>query len=368
MMCANQSCKQHKRYKHETGKRWGTGKMNMSSPILPIAQYAARSQDDAVLRVSSSGGVFTELARVVFAKKGVVVAAGWNRATMTVEHRCVESEAELADLRGSKYVTSDMSGVYKPMERFISEGRQILFVGTPCQVAAIRHRFGNPENLILCAIACHSNVPQDVWALYCDDIQRKFRSRIVDVQFRDKRYGWRKSTFNVVFDNQTHLAESLYANFYAKVFFSGWASKTACLNCKFRAGHSGADLLIGDFWGVEDVLSNLDDGKGISVVLAYSLEGKDFLSEANLKLYAVTYRQAVAKNPFIEVSPKTDFVKRARFQRVYKSRGLHCAVRYAEFGPQSKEIFIRVFRFVRYTAGRAWKILRMIAKDQKSET
>lgn len=328
------------------------------SPILPIAQYAARSRDDVVLRVSSSGGVFTELAHVVLAKKGVVVAAGWNRATMTVEHCCVESEEGLADLRGSKYVTSDMSGVYKPMERFMSEGRQVLFVGTPCQVAAIRHRFGNPENLILCAIACHSNVPQDVWALYCDDIQRKFRSRIVDVQFRDKRYGWRKSTFNVVFDNQTHLAESLYANFYAKVFFSGLASKSACLDCKFRAGHSGADLLIGDFWGIEDVLPELDDGKGISVVLAYSLEGKNILSMANLTLYEVAYPQAVAKNPFIEVSPKTDPVKRARFQRVYRSCGLHRAMRYAEFGALPNEILIRGSRVVRRIIERAWRVVR----------
>lgn len=330
----------------------------MTSPILPIAQYAARSRDDAVLRVSSSGGVFTELARVVLGKKGVVVAAGWNRTTMTVEHRCVETEAELADLRGSKYVTSNLSGVYKPMERFVLEGRQILFMGTPCQVAAVRHCFGNPENLILCAIACHSNVPQDVWALYCDDIQRKFRARIVDVQFRDKRYGWRKSTFNIVFDNQAYLAESLYENFYIKVFFSGWAAKAACLDCKFRAGHSGADILIGDFWGIEDVLPSLDDGKGVSVVLVYSSSGKNLLFETNLTQHEVTYRQAVAKNPFIEVSPKTDFVKRERFQRVYRSCGLRHAMRYAEFGPLPRELFIRGCRFVRCMVGRVWRILQ----------
>lgn len=330
----------------------------MTSPILPIAQYAARSKDDAVLRVSSSGGVFTELARVVFAKKGVVAAAGWNRTTMTVEHRCVESEEELADLRGSKYVTSNMSGVYKPIEGFISEGRHILFVGTPCQVAAIRHHFGVFENLFLCAIACHSNVPQDVWDLYCDDIQRKFQARIIDAQFRDKRYGWRKSTFDVVFDNQTHLAESLYANFYAKVFFSGWASKSACLDCKFRAGHSGADLLIGDFWGIEDVLPSLDDGKGVSVALVYSSSGKNLLSEANLTLHDVTYCQAVIKNPFIEVSPETDLVKRRRFQRIYRSCGLRRAMRYAEFGPLPRELFIRGCRFVRRIVGRAWRCFR----------
>lgn len=85
----------------------GVGKIDMNNPssILPIAQYAARSRDDAVLRVSSSGGVFTEIARIVLSKKGVVVAAGWNRATMTVEHRCVETEEELSDLRGSKYIS-----------------------------------------------------------------------------------------------------------------------------------------------------------------------------------------------------------------------------------------------------------------------
>lgn len=320
----------------------------MTLPILPISQYAARSKDDAILRVSSSGGVFTELARVVLAKKGVVVAAGWNRATMKVEHRCVESEEELADLRGSKYVTSDMSGVYCPLKRFVSEGREILFVGTPCQVAAVRHRFGARPHLLLCAVVCHSNVPADVWALYCNEIQKKVRSRIVDVRFRDKKDGWAKSSFCVDFEDQTpSIRAPAYDNEYAKIFFSGFATKAACFDCKFRAGHSGADLVIGDFWGIEDVLPALEDGKGVSVVLAYSSRGEEFLSKTNLLLNEVAYQQAVAKNSFIEVSPKTDIVKRARFQRVYKARGLRNAMRYAEYGPLPRELIIRGCRFVR---------------------
>ena len=330
----------------------------MISPILPIAQYAARSRDDAVLRFSSSGGVFTELARVVLAKKGVVVAAGWNRATMTVEHRCVESEEELADLRGSKYVTSDMSGVYGPLERFVSEGREILFVGTPCQIAAIRRRLGIRSNLMLCAVVCHSNVPADVWALYCDEIQKRVRSRIVNVRFRDKKDGWAKSSFCVDFEDQTSsIRAPAYDNEYAKIFFSGYATKAACFDCKFRAGHSGADLVIGDFWGIEDVLPALNDGKGVNVVLAYSLRGNDILSSTNLILNEVTYRQAVAKNSFIEVSPNTDLVKRARFQRVYKSRRLQNAMRYAEYGPLSREILVRGYRFVRRVVGNVLNVI-----------
>jgi len=331
----------------------------MTAPILPIAQYAARSKDDDVLRVSSSGGVFTEIARVILSKKGVVVAAGWNRSTMTVEHRCVESENELADLRGSKYVTSDMSGVYKPMERFVSEGREVLFVGTPCQVAAVRLRFGTRQNLTLCAVVCHSNVPADVLMLYLQEIEKRVKSRVLDVRFRDKRDGWSKSSFCIDFANQAlSLRAPAYDNEYARFFFSGLATKAACFDCRFRAGHSKADLVIGDFWGIDDVLPYLSDDKGISVALAYSQQGKLLLRASKLTLKEVTYQQAIAKNKFIEVSPTTDMAKRARFQRFYRSRGLYRAMRYAEFGPLPMEILVRGYRFMRRVSGRILGVFR----------
>ena len=85
-------------------------------PREPIVCYAARTANGALLQASSSGGMFTELARQIFEDGGLVVGAGWNRETMCAEHKCASNEDELAELRGSKYTESDLSKVYKPIK------------------------------------------------------------------------------------------------------------------------------------------------------------------------------------------------------------------------------------------------------------
>lgn len=320
----------------------------------PIACYAARTKDDAVLRLSSSGGVFSELAKVVLRRGGVVVAAGFEPASMNVAHRCVESEADIELLRGSKYVTSDLAPIFSPLAEHVKNGREVLFVGTPCQVAVIRKIHGDVTNLVLCAIACHSNIPAFFWRKYLGEVSEKAGSSLVGVSFRDKRNGWRDSTLCLDFaDPAKSIVEPLYGSLYWKLFYSGWATHAACFNCAFRAGRSGADLMIGDFWGIEDVAPALDDGKGVSAVLVYTDVGASLFAAAEVSRQAVAYEEVIAKNPYIATSPTVDTVKRGRFQRVCRSRSLSRSMRYAEWGPLPQELLLRPYAAFRHQVGAA---------------
>ena len=312
-------------------------------PREPIVCYAARTADGALLQASSSGGMFTELARQIFEDGGLVVGAGWNRETMCAEHKCASNEDEIAELRGSKYTESDLSKVYKPIKEALSRGQKVLFTGLPCQVAAMRKTFGGDENLILCGIICFCMAEPAVWKKYVSELERKAGSKITSVRFRDKRDGWRRGTFVVEFEDASkNIAESLYTNAYCRAYFGRLATRKSCLDCQFRSGRCSADLIIGDFWGVEDHWPEMDDNKGISAVLLFTEKGRALFNSLNVSKRQISYHQVVAKNPFLETSVKVDAKQRERFERAYQHVDMASAVRYALEGP----LPLRVIRFV----------------------
>lgn len=322
-------------------------------PREPIESYAARTKDDSLLRISASGGLFTELARQIIKSGGCVVGAGWNYNTFCAEHKCVYSERELAELRGSKYTASDLSKVYAPIEEALSKGMKVLFTGMPCQVAAMRKRFGNNASLILCGIMCHSISELAVWKKYIAELECTSGSKVKSVSFRDKRNGWRNSTFVVEFeDSAKNIVESLYQNAYAKAYFAGLATRKSCLNCQFRSGRSSADLIIGDFWGVEDYLPEMDDNKGISAVLLFTSVGKMLFESLDVIKKRLEYHQILAKNPFLETSVKPDMKQRERFERVFRHMNMGAAVSYALEGPMVVRIARFLYRLFRRIVGK----------------
>jgi coenzyme F420-reducing hydrogenase beta subunit len=219
-------------------------------PQEPIECYASRTADDELLKASSSGGMFTELARRILEEGGLVFGAGWNRSTSCPEHKCVSCESGLAELRGSKYAQSDISKTYGQIGRALASGTKVLFTGVPCQIAAMRKTFANDGNLILCGIMCHSVSDLAVWKKYVSELEGKAESKIESIRFRDKRNGWRSGTFVVEFEDPSrNVVENLYENDYARACFSGLAARRSCLDCQFRSGRCRADLMIGDFWG-----------------------------------------------------------------------------------------------------------------------
>ena len=328
-----------------------------SEPQVPIECYASRTTDDELLKVSSSGGMFTEFARQVLKDGGLVFGAGWNHFTLCAEHKCASHESELSELRGSKYTESDISKTYEQIRRALASGLKVLFTGLPCQIAAIRKTFANDNHLILCGIMCHSISELAVWKKYVSELENKAGSKIRSISFRDKRNGWRNGTFVVEFEDSTkNIYENLYENDYARAYFGGLATRKSCFDCQFKSGRCQADLIIGDFWGVEDFLPEMDDDKGISAVLIFTNQGRAFFDTLNVHKKKLTYKQILAKNPFLETSIKPNMKQRKRFERVYRYMDMSDAVRYAQQGP----LPLRVARFI------CWLLRRVVGKFLRS--
>ena len=147
------------------------------------AMYAARARSMEVRRRSSSGGVFYSLAQKVLKNGGVVYGARIDEFG-EVRHISVETLEILNTVLGSKYVQSTFQVVFDQLPKLLQSNRQILICGTPCQIAAVRRRFGTHPNLILVDFLCHGVGSPKVFQAHLKEILRAQPAN--EISFRSK--------------------------------------------------------------------------------------------------------------------------------------------------------------------------------------
>ena len=313
--------------------------------------FAACAADCKDMDASTSGAVGLALSAQVVRAGGIVFAVAWNRDFLAASHGWADRLIELEPFRGSKYVASDMSLAWADIKRFLAEGRRVLFVGTPCQTAAVRKVYGDDQNLVLCALFCYSNVEPAVWRRYAEELEANAHSKITSVCFRDKRHGgWQHGQFTVSFEDGTkNFSQPPTENPYMRAFYCGLSTRSSCLACPFRGVRSGADLLVGDFWGVEEVCPRFADDRGVNAVITLTEKGQRLFDETDLDFESVTYEQILAHNPCLETSKPVNLKARKRFLSAYQRLGVAQAVELA-FKPSSVD---RIKNKMRRIFGRA---------------
>ena len=119
---------------------------------------------------SSSGGFFSLLARHVLEQGGAVFGAALDE-DMTARHVCARTVDELAPMRGSKYVQSDLGGSFSQVKALLEEGTAVLFSGVPCQVDGLKRYLGKDyPNLLTCDLVCHGVPSPAVFRAYLDGL------------------------------------------------------------------------------------------------------------------------------------------------------------------------------------------------------
>lgn len=250
--------------------------LNQDEERIPEKVYAAKHEDDEIRMKSSSGGVFTLLADRIIDEGGVVFGARFNDKWEVI-HDYTETKEGLASFRGSKYVQSYIGDSYKIAESFLKSGRKVMFTGTPCQIAGLK-KFLRKEydNLLAVDFVCHGVPSPMVWRKYLEEeIADQGGAQLTGVNFRDKSIGWKNFSFVLNFSKDEGTIKHNYAvssvfteNTYMKAFLSNLSLRPSCYACPAKAGKSGADITIGDFWGIENVMSEFDDDRGVSLIYA----------------------------------------------------------------------------------------------------
>ena len=258
---------------------------------LPEKIYAATNKDEKILVRSSSGGVFHALGSRFIGEGGVICAALWDEDFSGVHHGFAETEEELNKMCGSRYVQSSIGGCFLKISRLLCNGRNVMFVGTPCQVLALNRYMSKAEtsgseqngSLLCVEILCHGTPSRQTWQSFVgNEISRLGATALSFVNFRDKsQEGWKNYHVRMDFrmpDGQINSVSCPYMQVpYMEDFIHGRNLRQSCLCCTFRNGRSGADISLGDFWGVEKLLPETYNPMGVSVVSVYSEKGETYV-------------------------------------------------------------------------------------------
>ncbi len=285
--------------------------LNRPEKLPPQEVLAVKNRDEAERMASSSGGVFIALAREVLGRGGVVFGAvfdsGWE-----VAHAYAETLEGVKAMMGSKYAQSCIGSSYRDAEAFLKQGREVLFTGSPCQIAGLRQFLRKDyPNLLAVDFLCHGVPSPGVWRRYLGEAfgaGAAFRAAagkntvlsqslnslpvLTGIEFRDKKsFGWKKYSFVVrgrsaakADKNSVLLSVRHYENAYMLGFLSDIYLRPSCYSCKCKNGVSHSDLTIADYWGIDRLMPDFDDDKGVGLVLANTDKGTEAFGRLDMEV------------------------------------------------------------------------------------
>lgn len=248
-----------------------TSKQHRSTPLC----YAAWSTDAETHLKSSSGGVFSELSKIILEDGGTIFGCGWN-SRVEPEHIEVTVLEDLAKLRGSKYVPSAVGDTLARAAASARKGRKVLFSGTPCQIAALSQLLDpvTRPNVVLVDFICHGVPSLTLFNAYKDWL---FNGDPVSTfTFRDKSLCLQ----TVVACSQSGKIYTRRASedpFFSLGYGAHLSTMKACFSCRFAGAPKVSDITLGDFWGVPQ---ELDHPMGVSAVLVNSALGERLINKA----------------------------------------------------------------------------------------
>lgn len=248
--------------------------INVKRTEQEVVAYVAYANDDDVRMKSSSGGLFTLFAKKILSEHGVIFGAAFDNELM-VHHVSVETLEELNRLQGSKYLQSSIENTYQEAEQFLKAGRKVLFTGTACQIAGLKQFLRKKYNLLYTVdVLCHGVPSPKVWKRYLEHSEKYHGGAVTQVFFREKKFGWKAYSMKLKFSNSKVYERIFKKDLFMRLFLSNMCLRPSCHDCKYKSLDRPSDITIGDSWGIEHYMPDMDDDKGTSVVLVHSQQGE----------------------------------------------------------------------------------------------
>lgn len=278
--------------------------------------YAVRC-NEALRASGSSGGVFAALSEYIIEKKGVVCGAAFKSDFHEVSLVSITDKGSLNKLYKSKYVQSNVGKIYSETKERLERGEKVLFSGCPCQIDALNTFLGKEyKNLVTVDILCHGVPSPLAYKKFLEEVSDGGNKPIVSVDFRDKKYGW-GTLIKVEFADKT-IHYDYYNGNYFKAFLSGLSMREGCFSCKYAQFARVGDITLGDFWGVKNYKTTLDDGNGTSLIICNTTKGKAILDEIKKKFSII---ERVPQKTVIQIAEKANA---ALVRPTYKPQMRNC--------------------------------------------
>lgn len=300
-------------------------------PVLEIEEkideeatfYAMKSKNYNIQINSASGGAFPEIARWILRGKGIVWGAKFD-SNFDVRHGYIVSENELSLLCRSKYVQSDMTNVYNSIKRQLSDGKKVLFSGTPCQTTALAKFVGEKlrSNLYLVDIVCHGVPSPSIWQEYLDELCKQKSQRKEDIiqicfKYKNNEKTWLHPGFYVKWKDGTEYLDFSDNTWYEKGFLGNLYVRPSCHECVFKSLRSISDMTIGDFWGCKELYPDLFDINGVSLVIVKTKKGEYIKKKItdNMNFILISKNEACKYNSRLTEPSQKNFKKQKFWEK-----------------------------------------------------
>ena len=292
--------------------------------VCPVEHMPSRSpeheltwggyhSDPDIREDSTSGGVFTAIANAWRVNSSDVVIWGATSEGLDVFHVAVSNMKDIGKLRKSKYSQSRIGDAYCHVRDLLAQSRKVLFSGTPCQIAGLCSFLGawaDSENLLTVEVICEG-VPSPLYIRKYDEyLRRKHGTGIKSFDYRYKDHKWDFEVSRVRLQNGVIFKSDRWFNPFWSIWLKHLMSRPSCYHCPFATSERGADITLGDLWGVHLYCPELyGSNGGSSLVVCNTSKGARVFSEAENDLFghelkfedAIKYqspmRKPIAPNP-----------------------------------------------------------------------
>lgn len=278
--------------------------LNSSDGAQPFKQQYVGCLDKNPYRreTGSSGGIFGLLASH-FLSMGYKICGAAFDEQLTLRHVIVDDENGVSVLKKAKYLQSDCRNIYESIKTIQKRGGKVMFVGTPCQCAALkRYLGGNNLNILFVDLVCHGVPSQDLFDKCIHYYEERNQCKVIDYSFRykTKRYGPPKN-FRLLLKKNGTIREKK-GGYYEEPFYCGFQKhitlRPSCYECKWASTERVGDITLADFWGIEKITDKWDRTNHPSLVILNTMKGQEAFNQIKPHIdYLFTTREmAIRRN------------------------------------------------------------------------
>lgn len=237
--------------------------------------YAIKHKNYDVRMASRSGGIFTALSDKVLENGGIVYGCILTEDFMA-RHIRAERKEERNQMRGSKYIQSELGDIFRNVKADLEADKEVLFSGTSCQISGLKSFLRKEYNKLLCIdIVCHGVPSAKVWKAYLEWQEMKNKGKCIEANFRNKvDYGWSAHIETLIFDVENGQYKTVNSEIFKTLFYGHTILRPCCYKCPYKSVKHPGDITIADYWGIDKAAPGFSDNKGVSLVLINNDKGK----------------------------------------------------------------------------------------------
>lgn len=289
----------------------------------PLKCYASWIKDKEKRKICASGGIGTIMSEYVIKQGGVVFGSRYN-SDLTPVITYTDKLEELEYFKGSRYVQSLVGETtYKKVKDFLRNDRQVLFVGTPCQIAGLRSYLHKEyDNLVTVDLICHGVCPTSYLKEEIAYLADKYKlTDIADIRFRgNDGNNYREKLLR--FDEAQQ--------YYIKGFLLGVSMRENCYSCNYARPERISDITIGDFIGLGKTTPFDYPKHNVSSVTINTQKGESFYQKVSASTPTLVniereYQERLQYKPSL-VHAFERHPLNAMFVQLYKQQGYLVAI------------------------------------------